>query len=140
MSNVQGLDGEIEPGEIAFTYPVVEYDQAPTLFDFRATWEGGRTITWWQDISDHQPGLSPGSSAPSEGWASWRNGSDLLVAYTWRDVEKDGWAFVRGAAPGIGEDDDVDMLWQPDTWVELAKTILGVVHKTLPEVESGSYD
>lgn len=138
MSDVQGLDGEIGYGEIAFTYSVDQDDGGPTLFDFRATWEGGRTVTWWQDISDREPDLSPGSSAPSEGWASWGNGTDLLVAYTWPDVGQDGWGYVPGGAPTNGAVDSDDPLERPITWVQLAKTILAVVHGTT-EIEHGTY-
>lgn len=132
MPEIEGLPAEIEPGDIAFTFKVYDEDtNEPTLFDFRATWDEGRTMTWWQDISDKQPGLSPGSSAPSEGWASWRNGYDLLVAYTWPDVETDGWAYVRGGAPISGRDDDA--MYEPETWLNLARTILGAVHERLPD-------
>ena len=132
MPDIEGLPDGIKAGDIAFTFNVEDQDgNGPTLFDFRATWDEGRTMTWWQDISDRQPGLSPGSSAPSMGWASWRNGNDLLVAYTWPEVETDGWAYVRGGAPISGKDDDA--MYEPETWLNLARTVLGVVHEQLTD-------
>jgi hypothetical protein len=70
VSDVQDLPDEIQPGEISFIFAYDQGGEEPTLFDFKATWDEGSTMTWWQDISDRQGGLSPASSAPSEGWAS----------------------------------------------------------------------
>ncbi|AEV71515.1 hypothetical protein MycrhN_0885 [Mycolicibacterium rhodesiae NBB3] len=138
MSEIEGLPDEIDSGDIAFTFENYDSDGGgPTLFDFRATWDGGHTMTWWQDISERQPGLSPMSSAPSEGWASWRNGNDLLVAYTWPDLETDGWAYVRGGAPTAAKDDDA--MYEPETWLALARTVLGVVHERFSDADGGTF-
>ena len=53
------------------------------------------------------------------------------MAYTWPDVETDGWAYLPDAAPISGRDDDA--MYEPETWLNLARTILGVVHEQLPD-------
>ena len=139
MPDIDDMPDEIQSGDIAFTFSDGDpYGNGPTLFDFHAKWDEGRTMKWWQDISDSQPGLSPGSSAPSEGWASWRNGDDLLVAYTWPDLETDGWAYVRGGGPLAGKDDD-DAMSEPETWLKLARTVLAVVHERLSNADGGTF-
>jgi hypothetical protein len=140
MSNVQGPPDEIQPGQISFTFSYDQDGEEATSFDFRATWDEGWTMTWWQDISEHQGGLSPGSSAPSEGWASWRNSKDLLIAYTWFDASEDGWVYVRGGAPTNEKDDPEGAMYEPDTWIELARTILAAVHGNLPDAERKTYE
>lgn len=133
MAVVKGPDGIIEPGDIALTYT---YDDDPiaVLYDFRATWDGGTTITWWSDINDRQPGLSPASSSPMDGWASWGNSEGLLYAYTWPDFAEDGWGFVPGGAPTTGNDDAEEVLELLETWEALAKTIL----KAIDTIGSGN--
>lgn len=138
MPEAQDLPDVIEPGEISFTFAYDQGSDEPTLFDFKATWDEGSTMTWWQDISGRQGGLSPGSSAPSEGWASWRNGEDLLIAYTWFDVGVDGWAYVRGGAPT--NDKDEDAMYEPDTWVDLARVILGAVRGDLANAVGQTFE
>jgi hypothetical protein len=133
------LPDVIEPGEISFTFDYAPEGEEPTLFDFRATWGGGSTMTWWQDISESQNGLSPASSSPVEGWASWRNGTDLLIAYTWPDSEVDGFVHVPGGAPTNDKDDPEAAMSEPQTWVELARTILAGVNGELSGVEHQTY-
>ncbi|MCV7220819.1 hypothetical protein [Mycolicibacterium elephantis] len=138
MPDIQDLPEEIEPGEIEFTFSYDPDGRGPTLFDFRATWNEGSTMTWWQDISEKQGGLSPGSSAPSKGWASWRNGVDLLIAYTWPDVGVDGWTYVPDGAPISGGDDDA--MYERETWLHLARTVLGAVHGQLPNAIGQTFE
>jgi hypothetical protein len=50
-------------------------------FDISIIWDGGGShATWSLDISEYEA-ISMASSAPIYGWASWRNGDDLLLAY-----------------------------------------------------------
>lgn len=65
---------------------------------------------------------------------------DLLVAYTWYDLGVDGWAYVRGGAPTNDKDDQEGAMHEPDTWVELARTILAAVHGNLPDAERKTYE
>ena len=73
-------------------------------FDISIIWDGGSHATWSLDISEHEA-ISMASRAPIYGWASWRNGDDLLLAYQYDDLEVEGWARVPGAAPGRGHKD-----------------------------------
>ncbi len=70
-----------------------------------------------------------GSSAPAYGWASWRDRTDLLLADTWPDLEVDGWAHIPGDASGSGLPDEEaeNVLYEPRTWVELARLLAGAV-------------
>ncbi|OUS97330.1 hypothetical protein CA951_02995 [Rhodococcus sp. NCIMB 12038] len=138
LSATIGLPEHIEPGEIKFTF-MVDAGDSPQAEDITFTWDGGLSATWLQDISEHESNLSPASSAPVWGWASWRNGGDLLLAYTWPDVEVDGWAHIPGGAPG--SEDQEDTLSEPQTWVELARTIISVLRgEELPKRTGQTYE
>ena len=127
-----GLPDEVEPGTISFTYMADVWGhgdaQAP---DITFEWNGGRSATWTEDISGHEA-ISPGSSAPTTGWASWQTGTDLLLAYANAEVGFEGWARISGAAPTAGTDDedeadDEDVLSDPQRWLALARVISAVV-------------
>lgn len=123
-----GLPAEIEPGRFSFTFMVDAWGSG----DFQAQditfeWDGGRTATWTEDISMHEA-ISPGSSAPTSGWASWLNSSDLLLAYANEEIGLEGWARITGGAPAPGADDQEETLADPARWVELARRISVVVH------------
>ena len=75
-----------------------------------------RTRSGLQDISGAD--LSPASSAPVSGWASWLNGAAVLLLYYSNDMGIEGWARVPGVAPT--EDD-------PKSWVELARAIVAAI-------------
>lgn len=110
MADVWGV-GELQLQEITFE------------------WDGGRTATWTEDISPDGE-ISPLSSAPTKGWASWLNGTDLLLAYANEEVGCEGWARIPGAAPIAGaedEDEDEDVLSEPRRWLALARVISAVV-------------
>ncbi len=84
--------GRITGGPIEFTHLAPHFG-AETAFDIRFVWEPGATCaSWWQDISE-DAGLSPGSSAPVTGWASWQNGNDLLLAMASDELEFEAWAW-----------------------------------------------
>lgn len=134
MSATIGLPDEIKPGEFTFTFMHDVGGRRPVANEITFNWDGGWTTTWMQDISPYED-ISPGSSAPAHGWASWRNGSDLLLAYTWSDLETDGWAHIPGGAPGSGlpAEEAEDSLDEPHTWVELGQLIAGTLFgKQLP--------
>lgn len=123
-----GLPDEVEPGRMSFTYMVDVWGQGELQAqDITFEWDGGRSATWVEDISGHEA-ISPGSSAPTTGWASWQNGTDLLLAYANADAEFEGWARIAGAAPTAGTDDeDEDVLSAPQRWLALARMISAVV-------------
>ncbi len=131
------LPAEIEPGEFELTFMVDSYGES-TPMEIHFTWDETSTANWWCDIWEGAPDLSPGSSAPAHGWASWLNGQDVLIAFTWPDVGVDGWAHIKGGAPGNG---DFDALFEEETWVEFGKKILAAVHgSSLPGMTRQTYD
>nr|WP_012476999.1 hypothetical protein [Rhodococcus sp. NS1]ABI79399.1 hypothetical protein PNSL1.071 [Rhodococcus sp. NS1] len=123
-----GLPDKVELGQVAFTF-MFDTGDGFSAQDITFDWEGVAWLTWSQDISEHEGGLSAGSSSPVHGWASWSNGSDLLLAYTWPEVSIDGWAHVPGGAPGEEGEHPEDALYEPQAWVKLARTIVGVLHE-----------
>jgi hypothetical protein len=127
---------EIEPGEFDLNFTADSYGEA-TPMEMHFKWENeATTATFWQDIWADAPGLSPGSSAPAYGWASWLNGKDVLIAFTWPDVGVDGWAHIEGGAPG-----DYDALFETETWVEFGRKIVAAVHGSpLPGMTRQTYD
>lgn len=118
-AQLSALPDEIEPGEFVLTFIQDVYGER-TPMEIHFTWDETSTATWWCDIWEGAPGLSPGSSAPAHGWASWLNGQDVLIAFTWRDVGVDGWAHIEGGAPGGDEQDDY-ALFETETWIEFGK-------------------
>jgi hypothetical protein len=140
MSDNQPFDlpDEIKSGKFDLRFIVDSYGE-PTPMEIHFTWEETSTATWWCDIWEGAPGLSPGSSAPADGWASWLNGKDALIAFTWRDVGVDGWAHIEGGAPG--SEDGFDALFETETWVEFGKKIVAAVHGSpLPGMTRQTYD
>jgi len=129
MSVAIGLPETIEPGEFAFTFMVDLGDGDAVAHEITVDWDGGWTATWREDISGDEA-VSPGSSAPAFGWVSWRNGTDLLVAYTWPELDLDGWAHIPGGAPGsdLTDEEAEDAPYDSQFWVELARRIANVLH------------
>ncbi|MGW5322536.1 hypothetical protein [Rhodococcus pyridinivorans] len=107
-------------GKLSFTF-MFDDGNGFCAQDITFDWDGGAWTTWSQDISEHEGDLSPGSSAPAYGWASWLNRTDLILAYVWPDLGIQGWAHVPGGAPDDYDDD-------PQAWVELARTIVSVLY------------
>lgn len=123
-----GLPDEIASGELRFTF-MFDTGDGFCAQDITFAWDGGSWVTWSQDISEHEGDLSAGSSAPpAYGWACWRNGTDLLLAYTWPEVGIDGWAHIPGGAPGDDDEDPEEALHEPQAWVELARAIVSVLY------------
>lgn len=145
MSATIGLPDEITGGTFGFTFMADPWRNGEaTAYAIRFDWEpGAREATWWQDISEHE-GITPFSYAPSSGWASWRNGNDLLLAFASADLEVEAWARVPGAAPTAGADDDLDdkmILADPKRWVAFARVITAViVEQDLPGMTSERYE
>ncbi len=139
QSATLGLPDEVQLGKVSFTF-MFDTGNGFSAQDITFAWEGVAWLTWTQDISEHEGGLSPGSSAPVHGWASWSNGSDLLLAYTWPEVGTDGWAHIPGGAPGEKGEHPEEVLYEPRAWVELARTIVSVLYgNEVPERTGRTY-
>jgi len=104
---------EIEPGQFSFNF-ASDSDSDADRQQISFTWDGDRTAKWVQDIGDG-PGLTPGSSAPVHGWASWRYGG-AIIAYTSRDMGVEGWARVPRIDP-----------YDRKSWVKLARAICAAI-------------
>jgi hypothetical protein len=134
------LPDEIEAGQFELVFMSDAGDGEPIPMEIHFTWDEGSTATWWQDIWEGAPGLSPGSSSPAFGWASWLNRKDVLIAYRWPEAGTEGWAHIVGGAPGSGEKYPDDALFEPETWVELGKKIVSAVHGfTVPGMTRQTY-
>ena len=116
------LPDVIEPGQISLTlWP------GNTAYEVTFTWDGGREAQWSHDISDANADLSPMSSAPVFGTATWLNGRDLETTYSSGDFGIDGEDVIEGAAPTAGAEDPDQVMRDPQRWVDFAEMIHGYV-------------
>jgi hypothetical protein len=111
----ENLAEQIESGRFQFDFDYYPEGGGPQWISSR--WDGGTRADWEQDIGGSAD-LSPASSAPVYGWASWLNGEDVLLAYYSTDMGFEGWARVPGVAPT----DD------PKSWVELGRAIVAAIY------------
>jgi hypothetical protein len=112
----EDLADAIGPGRFEFEFPYYPDGGTPQWISF--SWDGGTHAEWEQDIGGGA-GLSPASSAPVYGWASWLNGNDVLLMYYSPDMGSEGWARVPGVAP---DEDD------PKSWVKLGRAIVAAIY------------
>jgi hypothetical protein len=118
---VDGLPAVIEPGQIAIEFWEKDrFSGEHVLYDFIFYWDGERKADWFYDISMKNPGLSPMSSAPIGGTATWDNGVDVDLTVKSDDFDLDEESFLKDAAP------KGDSIHAPRTWVDLASLIAGV--------------
>jgi hypothetical protein len=113
----------IEAGSINVTLWTSALGGDPVAHDISFTWDGQHTAEWWQDISSVND-LSPGSSSPSWGIASWPDADDVLLTYTWDDLEMQGHDLLPVAAPTKGGPDGSK---DPQLWIDFADTLLDFV-------------
>jgi hypothetical protein len=111
----EDLADAIGYGRFEFEFPYDPGGGNPQWISF--SWGGGTHAEWEQDIGS--AGISPASSAPVYGWASWLNGNDVLLAYYSPDMGFEGWARVPGVAP---DEDD------PKSWVKLGRAIVAAIY------------
>lgn len=120
------LPNVIKPGYIGLTlWP------GNTAYEVTFRWDGGREAKWSHDISDANAGLSPMSSAPVFGTATWLNGRDLVTTYSSGDFGIDGEDVIEGAAPTAGAEDADRVMRDPQRWVDFAQMIHGYVRNLL---------
>jgi hypothetical protein len=120
---VKQLPEVIEAGSINVTLWTSALGGDPVAHDTSFTWDGQHTAEWWQDISSVND-LSPGSSSPARGIASWPDGSDVLLTYTWDDLGMQGHDRLPGVAPTSGGPDGSK---DPRLWVDFADALLDFV-------------
>lgn len=77
------------------------------------TWEGGREVEWYEDISPKAEGLSVMSSAPFSGMARWVDGDDVELTYSSSDFGIDGEDVLPGGVPITGSSNINDV----DAWM-----------------------
>lgn len=118
---VDGLPAVIEPGRIAMEFWWRDhFNGEHVLYDFIFYWHGGQEAEWFYDISMRNPGLSPMSSAPIGGSATWEDGVDVLVTVKSDDFDLDEEVMLPGSAPNN------DSIGAPRTWVDLGYEIARV--------------
>ena len=104
---------DIVPGEFGFNF-AYDSDSDTDREKISFTWGGDRTAKWVQDIGNG-PGLTPASSAPVHGWASWHYGA-AIIAYASDDLGMKGWSRVPGIEP-----------YDRKSWVKLARAICAAI-------------
>lgn len=113
----------IKRGRITFTLWTDALGGGRQAYDVTLKWNGRHTVEWFEDISPANGGLSPASSSPTWGVASWPNGRDVLLTYTWIDLGLRGYARLAGAAPTL----DAQGLVGPDEWIRFGQTLVDFV-------------
>lgn len=123
----------IKRGRIKFTLWTDALGGDRQAYDIALKWNGKHTVEWFEDISPASAGLSPASSSPTWGVASWPNGRDVLLTYTWIDLGLRGYARLAGAAPTT----DPQGLVEPNEWIRLGQALVDFI---LLDLGSGSRD
>jgi len=85
--------------------------------------DGQHTAEWDEDISAAQI-LSPASSAPAWGVASWPDGNDVLLTYIWSDFGRQGYRRLPGAAP---TSNDPQGATDPRQWIRFGEALLNFI-------------
>ena len=120
-------DSEIQPGTFTVVFEdMIGGEAEPVPFQVTFTWDGDRAVSF---VYDNAP--APGdptfvtdmNSDPIQGWVSWINGEDVLIAFQHPMAEEEGWARISSAAPGAGSDDPDGALADSEAWVKLGKLI-----------------
>ncbi|MFM8856517.1 MAG: hypothetical protein ACKOI2_04810 [Actinomycetota bacterium] len=123
----------IKRGRIKFTLWTDALGSGPQAHDIVLKWDGKHTVEWSEDISPDGGDLSPASSSPTWGVASWPNGRDVLLTYTWYDLGLRGYARLVGAAPTP----DSAGVVAPDEWIRFGKALVDFV---LLDLGSGKHE
>lgn len=124
---VDQLPSAIAPGRICLTLWTTVLGDDPQAHDVCFTWDGRHTAEWDEDISAANGGLSPASSSPVWGVASWPDGEDVLLTYTWSDLGMRGYARLTGEAPISGSSGAED----PRQWARLGNALIEFVQLDL---------
>lgn len=123
----------IKRGRIKFTLWTDALGGVRQAYDIALKWNGKHTVEWFEDISPATGGLSPASSSPTWGVASWPNGRDVLLTYTWIDLGLRGYTRLAGAAPTP----DSQGLVGAKEWIRFGKALVDFV---LLDLGSGNHD
>lgn len=123
----------IKRGRIKFTLWTDALGGGRQAYDIALKWNGKHTVEWFEDVSPASAGLSPASSSPAWGVASWPNGRDVLLTYTWIDLGLQGYARLAGAAPTR----DSRGLVSPHKWISFGQALLDFV---LLDLGSGNHE
>ncbi|GFM18349.1 MULTISPECIES: hypothetical protein [Mycobacteriaceae] len=124
------LQEVVEPGRIELTLWTAALGGDPVAHDVSFKWSGGTTADWYEDISSTTEGLSVMSSSPVRGVMAWPDGKDVMLTFTWSDLELEGHAVLPEMAPTLGGDPT-----HPKAWLHLAEALLQFV---LLDLGSGS--
>ena len=125
-----GISPSIQPGTFTVVFEdMMEEEDEPVDFQVTFTWDGERAASFVYDFH-----LAPGdplfvaeiNSGPVQGWVSWINEVDVLIAFQHPMAEEEGWARIGSVAPGAGSDDADQALADRETWVTLGKLIQAV--------------
>jgi hypothetical protein len=117
-------------GRVAFTVVARDLSDGTQAWDVDLDWDGSSDHTlFWFDISGME-GISPGSSAPISGWATWADRVNLSIAFSDPELGAHGVAWVTGGAPREGVPAEE---WEPSDWAELSRRIIDAAIGALSE-------
>jgi hypothetical protein len=122
---------EVTPGKFSLPFEDVLEDEEedPLAYEITFNWAGERAASFVYDVAlnaDEPTFVAEINSDPVQGWVSWVNGNDALIAFLHPMADEEGWARVVGGAPGAGKDDPEAALADPETWVKLGELIYAV--------------
>jgi hypothetical protein len=121
---VDQLPAVIEPGSIRFTLWTAALGGDPVAHGISFKWDGRHTAEWFEDTSTVNDDLSPASSSPVWGIASWPAGDDVLLTYAWTDLEMQGYHRLPGAAPTCNDPKGAK---DPQQWIRFGQALLDFV-------------
>ena len=131
---VIGLPDEVI-GRVAFTVVASGAAGEPLAWDVVFDWDGSSEHSpLWLEISGMEA-ISPASSAPIEGWVSWRSLAALTIAFEDNELETHGvvWNASGSPRPGVSAEE-----WEPADWAEMARRVIDSVNGALAESDPNS--
>lgn len=90
-----------------------------TAYEVTFHWHGWNAAGFVFDISDEEA-ISPASSSPIDGWVAW-DGSDLILAWSWREEYAIGATTLEGASPF---DQETEIGAQLEAWASISRAIV----------------
>ncbi len=127
-----GLPERVD-GASEFTIVTGDYSGSVQAWDVAFDWDGNnRYATYWFDISGHED-LSPGSSAPVNGWVAWQSDASVVIAFTFPEMDVHGVAW--GADLTMIDAATNDTTTAPLDWATFARYLIDHVNAVLQEDE-----
>lgn len=127
------LPDVIKPGRIKFTLWTDVPGGNRRAEDITLKWDGHHTAEWSEVISGANKDLDPVAGSPAWGVASWPDGRDVLLTYTWDEFALTGYARLPGVAPVAGPEGARN----PRNWIRFGEALVKFV---LLDLGSGHHE